>query len=42
MVGGDEGDDDAGRLYEMGMVYLEMGLFDKACDSFKEASAING
>jgi tetratricopeptide (TPR) repeat protein len=36
VVGGDE--DDAGRMYEMGMVYLEMGLFDQACDSFKAAT----
>ena len=38
VVGGDEGDDDAGRLYEMGMVYLEMGLFDQACESFSVAA----
>ena len=29
LVGGEDGDD-AERLYEMGMVYLEMGLFDQA------------
>jgi len=34
LVGGAGGEDDAGRLYEMGMVYLEMGLFDQACESF--------
>ena len=38
VVGGGEGDD-AERLYEMGMVYLEMGLFDQACDSFEAAAA---
>ncbi len=37
VVGGAEGEDDAGRLYEMGMVYLEMGLFDQACESFSVA-----
>ncbi len=39
VVGGGEGDDDADRLYEMGMVYLEMGLFDKASESFETAAA---
>jgi tetratricopeptide (TPR) repeat protein len=39
MVGGNEADDDADRLYEMGLVYLEMGLFDKACESFETAAA---
>jgi len=39
VVGGVEGDDDADRLYEMGLVYLEMGLFDKACESFETAAA---
>ncbi len=38
VVGGGEGDD-AERLYEMGMVYLEMGLFDQACESFETAAA---
>jgi len=38
MVGGNEADDNPDRLYEMGMVYLEMGLFDKACDSFETAA----
>jgi len=31
--------DDAERLYEMGMVYLEMGMFDQACESFETAAA---
>ena len=39
VVGGDGSEDDADRFYEMGMVYLEMGLFDKACDSFEIAAA---
>lgn len=38
VVGGGDGDD-AERLYEMGMVYLEMGLFDQACESFERAAA---
>ncbi len=38
VVGGGEGDD-ADRLYEMGMVYLEMGMFDQACNSFETAAA---
>ncbi len=38
IVGGDGEDDDADRLYEMGTVYLEMGLFDQACESFEAAS----
>jgi len=29
---------DAERLYEMGMVYLEMGLYDQACESFETAA----
>jgi hypothetical protein len=37
VVGGGAGDD-AERLYEMGMVYLEMGLFDQACESFETAA----
>jgi tetratricopeptide (TPR) repeat protein len=37
-VGGDEGQDDADRLYEMGLVYLEMGLFDQACESLQKAA----
>lgn len=28
----------ADRLYEMGMVYLEMGMFDQACTSFESAA----
>ena len=41
VVGGGDSDDDADadRLYEMGLVYLELGLFDKACDSFETAAA---
>jgi tetratricopeptide (TPR) repeat protein len=39
VVGGDVADEDADRFYEMGMVYLEMGLFDKACESFETAAA---
>jgi tetratricopeptide (TPR) repeat protein len=39
MVGGAGSHDDADRLYEMGMVYLEMGLFDKACESFETSAA---
>ncbi len=39
LVGGGDAGDDADRLYEMGMVYLEMGLFDKACESFETAAA---
>ena len=38
LVGGDGEDDDPARLYEMGMVYLEMGLFDKASESFEIAA----
>jgi tetratricopeptide (TPR) repeat protein len=38
VVGGSGDDEDAGRLYEMGMVYLEMGLFDQACESFSVAA----
>ena len=37
-VGGQSGEQDPGSLYEMGMVYLEMGLFDQACDSFRQAA----
>lgn len=34
-----EGDGaDVERLYEMGMVYLEMGLYDQACESFETAA----
>jgi tetratricopeptide (TPR) repeat protein len=38
VVGGGEADQ-ADRLYEMGMVYLEMGMFVQACDSFEAAAA---
>ena len=39
MVGGSAGAEaDAERLYEMGMVYLEMGLYDQACGSFESAA----
>lgn len=37
-VGGEDGDDDAGRQYEMGLVYLEMGLFDQSCASLEKAT----
>jgi len=37
-VGGEGSPDDAGRQYEMGVVYLEMGLFDQACESFNTAA----
>lgn len=37
-VGGEDADD-ADRLYEMGLVYLEMGLFDQACASLEKAAA---
>lgn len=35
-VGG--GEQDAASLYEMGLVYLDMGLFDQAVDSFEKAA----
>ena len=38
VVGGAGQDADAARLYEMGMVYLEMGLYDQACESFETAT----
>lgn len=38
-VGGGDDADDADRLYEMGLVYLEMGLFDQACASLEKAAA---
>jgi tetratricopeptide (TPR) repeat protein len=38
LVGGEGEDEDPARLYEMGMVYLEMGLFDKASESFEIAA----
>lgn len=37
-VGGASNDDDPASLYEMGMVYLEMGLHDQAAESFQKAS----
>ncbi len=37
-VGGSEGAEDPSSLYEMGMVYLEMALYDKAAESFQKAS----
>jgi tetratricopeptide (TPR) repeat protein len=38
VVGGPGHGADAERLYEMGMVYLEMGLYDQACESFETAA----
>lgn len=38
VVGGSGENADAERLYEMGMVYLEMGLYDQACESFSTAA----
>lgn len=38
VVGGAGQAADAERLYEMGMVYLEMGLYDQACESFETAA----
>ncbi|MBK8166295.1 MAG: tetratricopeptide repeat protein [bacterium] len=38
VVGGAGNGADAERLYEMGMVYLEMGLYDQACESFETAA----
>ncbi len=39
VVGGSGGADvDAERVYEMGTVYLEMGLYDQACESFELAA----
>jgi len=38
-VGGEDQDEDADRLYEMGLVYLEMGLLDQACESLSKATA---
>ncbi len=37
-LGGANSSDDPSSLYEMGMVYLEMGMHDKACTSFQKAS----
>lgn len=38
-VGGGEALEASDRQYEMGMVYLEMGLFDQACECFSTAAA---
>ena len=38
-IGGTDDAKDPGQLYEMGLVYLEMGLFDQACESFEMAAA---
>ncbi len=38
VVGGAGEDADTERLYEMGMVYLEMGLYEEACGSFRAAA----
>ena len=38
-LGGSDGDKDPGQFYEMGLVYLEMGLFDQACESFEMAAS---
>lgn|GEM_PF-1211339 len=38
-VGGDSDESDPASLYEMGMVYLEMGLYDQSCASFEKAAA---
>lgn len=37
-VGGDSSPEDAARQYEMGMVYLEMGMFEQASACFATAS----
>jgi tetratricopeptide (TPR) repeat protein len=37
-VGGADGEQDAARQYEMGMVYLEMGMFEQAGDCFAAAT----
>jgi len=37
-VGGSDEDTDPSSQYEMGLVYLEMGLTDQACTSFQMAS----
>ncbi|MBM4130482.1 tetratricopeptide repeat protein [bacterium] len=39
VVGGSGQAADAERMYEMGLVYLEMGLYDQACGSFQTAAA---
>ncbi|MFO7608574.1 MAG: tetratricopeptide repeat protein [Candidatus Krumholzibacteriia bacterium] len=37
-VGGEESDQDPASLYEMGTVYLEMGMHLQACESFAKAT----
>ena len=37
-LGGDTDSTDPASLYEMAMVYLEMGMYDQACESFQKAS----
>jgi tetratricopeptide (TPR) repeat protein len=37
-IGGADLGDDASQLYEMGLVYLEMGLIDQACESLARAA----
>lgn len=37
-MGGDKGEDPS-SLYETGMVYLEMGMHDQACEAFQKAAA---
>ena len=37
-IGGNQDTEDASQLYEMGLVYLEMGLFDQACESLEKAT----
>lgn len=37
-MAGAEGSQDPASLYEMGLVYLDMGLFDQAADSFGKAA----
>ncbi len=38
-VGGEDGEDNPAGQYDMGMVYLEMDLFDQACACFENACA---
>jgi len=37
-VGGDDGPQDAEDLYQQGLVYLDMGLYEQAATSFSEAA----
>lgn len=37
-VGGAVGEQDSASLYEMGLVYLDMGMFDQAVQSFEKAA----